>query len=129
MERKKVEIEIYVIHTVQLVGRGGRTHSMNMLTPVFSISLATPFQLAIIVNFCLAFKGSRGSVAAGGGGLSWPDWFCDTEDASLPSLQPILKAFEVTSGWKWSNYSTPRGSASIPYAANHSGSIHVSLCI
>lgn len=44
----------------------------------------------MMVYFWRAVSGSRGSVAAGGGGLSRPVWFWVVEDASLLSSQPIV---------------------------------------
>lgn len=66
---------------------------MNMYMPVGSNALETAFQLAITVNFCLAVSGSRGSVAAGGGGEepSFPVWLRDFVVASLLSSQPMLR--------------------------------------
>lgn len=66
---------------------------MNMYIPVGSSALETAFQLAIIVNFCRAVSGSRGSVAAGGGGdtPSFPFWLRDFVLASLLSSQPMLR--------------------------------------
>lgn len=63
-----------------------------MYMPVGSSALETAFQLAITVNFCLAVSGSRGSVAAGGGGEepSFPPWLRDFVVASLLSSQPML---------------------------------------
>lgn len=70
------------------------TYLMNMYIPVGSSALETAFQLAITVNFCLAVSGSRGSVAAGGGGgdePSFPAWLRDFVEASLLSSQPMLR--------------------------------------
>lgn len=66
---------------------------MNMYMPVGSNALETAFQLAMTVNFCLAVSGSRGSVAAGGGGEepSFPAWLRDFVAASLLSSQPMLR--------------------------------------
>lgn len=67
---------------------------MNMYMPVGSSALETAFQLAITVNFCLAVSGSRGSVAAGGGGgdePSFPAWLRDLVVASLLNSQPMLR--------------------------------------
>lgn len=50
------------------------TYLTNMYMPVGSSALETAFQLAITVNFCLAVSGSRGSVAAGGGGGDEPSF-------------------------------------------------------
>lgn len=48
------------------------TYLTNMYMPVDSIALAMAFQLAVRRYFCLAVSGNLGSIAGGGGGLSWP---------------------------------------------------------
>lgn len=55
------------------------------------MALETALQLAITVYLCLAVKGSRGSTAAGGGGLSLPR-FWSVEDDSLLSSHPMFSA-------------------------------------
>lgn len=59
---------------------------MNMQIPVGVMARLIPFHDAIIVYFCRAVKGSRGSGAAGGGGSLGPN-------ALLPSAFPLAASF------------------------------------
>lgn len=75
------------------------THLMNMYTPVGSIARDMPFHDAIMLYFCLAVNGSRGSGGPGLGGSSSlslclppPRLFPDAvELANLPRSQPIAR--------------------------------------
>lgn len=68
------------------------TYFINIQIPVGCIARLMPFHDAIIVYFCLAVKGSRGSGAAGGGGSLGPKAFPSTFElfASLPNSQPMV---------------------------------------
>lgn len=59
---------------------------MNMQIPVGVMARLIPFHDAIIVYFCRAVSGSRGSGAAGGGGSLGPN-------ALLPSAFPLAASF------------------------------------
>lgn len=79
---------------------------MNMNTPVGSIALDMPFHDAIMLYFCLAVNGSRGSGGPGLGGSSSlslclpprssPD---PAELASLPRSQPIRVQCDSPPRW------------------------------
>lgn len=76
---------------------------MNMYTPVGSMALDMPFQDAIMLYFCLAVSGKRGSGGPGlGGSSSLSLCFClppppppprsspdEAELANLPRSQPM----------------------------------------
>lgn len=89
-------IILIMLITTTIVDNVRCTHLMNMNTPVGSIALDMPFHDAIMLYFCLAVSGSRGSGGPGLGGSSSlslcfpprssPD---AAELASLPRSQPI----------------------------------------
>lgn len=64
---------------------------MNMQIPVFSIALEMPFHEASIEYFCLAVRGSLGSVAGGGPSprLGWL-LALRSEAANLPNWHPMV---------------------------------------
>lgn len=67
------------------------TYFMNMQIPVFSIALEMPFHEASIEYFCLAVRGSLGSVAGGGPSprLGWL-LALRSEAANFPNWHPMV---------------------------------------
>lgn len=74
------------------------TYLMNILIPVGCIARLIPFHDAIIVYFCLAVRGKRGSGCDGGGGSLGLVAFTPSDfvlDANLPNSQPISVSVSV----------------------------------
>lgn len=77
---------------------GFATYLMNILIPVGCIARLIPFHDAIIVYFCLAVSGKRGSGCDGGGGSLGLVAFTPSDfvlDANLPNSQPISVSVSV----------------------------------
>lgn len=103
---------------------------MNMYTPVGSIALEMPFHDAIMLYFCLAVSGSRGSGGPGLGGSSSlslclpprssPD---AAELASFPRSQPIstrVQAAHSGGGLPALYRLTPPAAAAVSVRLSHS---------
>lgn len=83
------------------------TYLMNILIPVGCIARLIPFHDAIIVYFCRAVSGKRGSGCDGGGGSLGLVAFTPSDfvlDANFPNSQPIFIVFfffsvSICVGW------------------------------
>lgn len=83
-----IQWSLWICYIV-LLWTHGLTHLINIHTPVGSIALAIPFQEAIIEYFCLAVRGSLGSVGAGAA-PSKLTFAPLSEAANFPNSQPIF---------------------------------------